>query len=93
MPEALVIFAVFAVAVAVFVGGWIHARDPANFNAQRELLRSREQQRLLQERLHRAQRENWSTEMIATVTAQLDDNVAEIERLRVLITPQTGAKA
>ncbi|MEO6004542.1 MAG: hypothetical protein ABIZ04_13640 [Opitutus sp.] len=93
MPEALVIFAVFAVAVAVFVGGWVQARDPANFNAQRELIRSREQHRLLQERLHRAQRENWSAEMIATVSSQLEDTAAEIERLREMSAPPSGAKA
>jgi hypothetical protein len=71
MPEALAIAAVFAVAVAACVGAWLHSRDPANQNTANEVVRLRQQQVWLEQRLLLAQREKWGSEMIDSITGEL----------------------
>jgi len=82
MPEALAIAAVFAVAVVAYVSGWLHARNPANYNVAKELIRLSEQHQFLQDRLALAQRERWSPDMINTLSKQLDAISSESGRLR-----------
>lgn len=93
MPEALAIFAVVVVSVGVYVAAWIQAKDPANYNAQRELVRLKEQQRLLQQRLSAARREKWGMDMIETISEQLDASCSEFEEVKAKMASQTVARS
>lgn len=92
MPEALAIFAVFAVSIGVYVAAWIQAKDPANYNVQKEFVRLKEQQRLLQQRLLAARREKWAVEMIETISEQFDASCSEIEAVKAKMVLQTIAR-
>lgn len=72
MPEALAILVIVVVAVAAWIGAWVHARNPANYNVRHEIERLHYQAGWLQERLEVARRENWGGEMIANLEAELE---------------------
>ena len=80
MPEALAIVAVFAVAVAAWVGALLHARDPRNHSPVIERARLRDQQAMLHERLNLARQERWSPEMIESLSDQLAEVSSQLHR-------------
>jgi hypothetical protein len=80
MPEALAVVAVFVVAVVAWLGAWLHARDPANYNARAEVERLRHHAVWLQQRLEVAQREAWSEDMVANLSDELDATVRQLEQ-------------
>ncbi|MBS0633178.1 MAG: hypothetical protein JSS11_14805 [Verrucomicrobia bacterium] len=80
MPEALAILAVAVIAAGIYVMAWLQARDPAQANALRERERLQHQAGWLEERLAKAQRENWSPEMIAGIAAERAAVIAQLER-------------
>jgi len=71
MPEALVVLAVFVVTIAAWLGAWMHARNPANYNVRLEIERLKQQAAWLEERLDVACRERWATDMIASISDEL----------------------
>ena len=82
MPEAFAVVAVFVVAIVAWVGAWMHARNPANFNARDESERLRQHAQWVEQRLERAQRERWGDEMMAALhdeRATLNRQIADTE--------------
>lgn len=77
MPEALAIFAVFAVIAASFIGARQHAGHGAT-DPRREIERLQHQERWLRQRLERAKRENWGSEMIAGFAKDLESTSREL---------------
>lgn len=71
MPEALVVFFIFAVVATAFVAAWIRSRAPSLVNLQEDLQRLRQHEAWLRERLHRAQLERWDSDMIAGLAEEL----------------------
>ncbi len=80
MPEALAVVAVLVVAVVAWLGAWLHARDPANYNARAEAERLRHHSVWLQERLELAQRERWSEEMVSNLADELNMTARQLEK-------------
>lgn len=81
MPEALVIFFIFAVTALVFVAAWIRGRDPSLVNVHDDLQRLRQHEIWLRERLHRAEREQWDDAMIAGLADELRATSLQLARL------------
>src|SRR5262245_12144764 len=82
MPEALAVAAVLVVALAAWVGAWLHARNPANFNARDEADRLRAQAEWIERRLAVAERERWGKDMTETLLlerAEVARQLAELE--------------
>lgn len=71
MPEALVIFLVSTVCLAVYVGAWLRWRDPVRLDPGGERLRVTHQVRALEERLQQARRERWDETMLGNLEAEL----------------------
>lgn len=72
MPEALAVVAVFVIAVIIYVAMWLQSRDPALHKPQEEFARLQHQVTWLDERLAKARRENWGTEMVASIADERD---------------------
>jgi hypothetical protein len=85
MPEALAVVAVFVVTAIAYVGAWLHARDPAKRNVLDDIARLRHHAEWLQSRLEVAQRENWETEMIASLSDELENTLRQLAALRATI--------
>ena len=83
MPEALVVFFIFAVTAAVFVAAWIRGRDPSLVDIHDDVQRLRQHEAWLRERLHRAEREAWDREMIAGLADELCATSNQLARLSV----------
>lgn len=89
MPEALAVLFVTTVSVICYIAAKIQARNPAQWDARKELVRLRQQRAYLEERLALAREENWDSEMcdhilqqlratrseLAHMTAEMDDSV------------------
>jgi hypothetical protein len=80
MPEALVVFFVFAVVVIVFVAAWIRGRDPSLVNIHEDIQRLRHHEVWLRERLERAEREQWGEAMIENLAAELRATSRQLDR-------------
>jgi len=80
MPEAFAVLRVFGVSVFVYIFAWVRARDPANYRHAEEVERLRIRGAWLEERLRLSERENWSAEMRADLTAQLADNARDLAK-------------
>lgn len=87
MPEALAVLAIIVVAVAAWVGAWMHARDPANYKPHEEHSRLQQHEGWLQGRLETARREKWSEDMVANLEADLE----AAQRQRVTVEGQIAA--
>ena len=72
MPEALVVAAILAVAVAVYLYALLESRNPARQNAQLDLARLRQHTAWLQDRLRLAEEENWDGDMVASISTELE---------------------
>ncbi len=72
MPEALIVAAVFVIAVMIYVAMWRQSRDPALHQPHEELARLQHQVTWLDERLVKARREKWGDEMIASIVQERD---------------------
>lgn len=89
MPEALAVLFVTTVSVICYIAAKVQARNPAHWDARKELLRLRQQRDYLEQRLELAREENWGREMcehlrqqlratrseLAHMTAEMDDSV------------------
>ncbi len=73
MPEALAVLVVLVVAVVAWFGAWLHARDPANYNAREEAARWQQQAGWLEQRLAVARRERWGEEMESGIARELEN--------------------
>jgi len=80
MPEALAVVFVFAVSAFIYVAARFQSRDPARLNAPDERLRLQHHEAWLQERLHRAQREQWDADMVAGIAAELRATSQQLAR-------------
>ena len=80
MPEAFVVFFIFAVSVIVFVAAWIRGRDPSLVNVHDDLQRLRHHEVWLRERLVRAEREQWGEAMIESLAAELRTTSRQLDR-------------
>lgn len=71
MPETFAVVLVFVVSIIVYVAAKIQARNPVHHHpsVRREQLQS--QHAWLEERLLRAERENWGPEMRHSIAEQL----------------------
>jgi hypothetical protein len=83
MPEAFAVVIVFVVALGVYVGALIHSRNPANFNARQDLERLRQQEAWLRQRLHLAEQEKWSGDMVARLTEELGATSQQLAKHRL----------
>lgn len=72
MPEALAVFAVFVVTIVAWFSAWMHARNPANYNARDEAERLRHHAAWLEQRLEVAHREQWGDDMIDALNDERD---------------------
>ena len=70
MVEALAVVAVFFIAIIIYIGMWLQARDPALSKPHEELVRIHHQMRWLDERLAKARREGWGDAMTANIVAE-----------------------
>lgn len=89
MPEALAIVAVFVIAVVIYFAMWLQTRDPALNKPHEELARMQLQVKWLEDRLVAARREQWGSEMIASIEAE---HAATIARLAQAESEQAGKK-
>jgi hypothetical protein len=80
MPEALAVLIVLIVSVVVYFSARLHAANPANYRPAEELQRLEQQNEWLTEKLSRAERENWGTEMHESIRRELEKNRAEKSR-------------
>ena len=80
MPEALALFAVLIIAVTVYVVAWVQSRDSAHDCPREELLRLRQQQQWLQQRVELAKRENWPYEMADVISNDLGAVTEQISK-------------
>ena len=80
MPEALAIFAIFVVSIAVWISARLQAANPALQTPQLDRARLRHHADWLQHRLQIAQQENWDAEMIAGLQADLAAATRELAR-------------
>ena len=69
-------------ALAAWIGAWMHARNPANFNAQEEAERLRHHAAWLEQRLAVARREQWGHDMIGDLTAELSATAQQLARVQ-----------
>ena len=83
MPEAFVIFFIFAVVVISFVAAWLRSRDPSLLNLHEDLQRLRHHEGWLRQRLELAQREQWDREMIAGLSDELRATSLQLARVAV----------
>lgn len=83
MPEALIVVAVFVIAVIIYVAMWLQTRDPALYNARDELARLQHQMKWLEERLAKARKEQWGKEMIASIVHERDATAGQLARAGV----------
>jgi len=83
MPEALAIVAVFAIALIIYVAMWMQTRDPALHKPHEEFARLQHQVTWLEERLAKARREKWGTEMIASIEAERDATAGRLAKAGV----------
>ena len=83
MPEALVIVAVFVVALVAFVGAWIQSRNPAGVDVMSESARLKHHAAWLSQRLQRAQREKWEAEMVNNLEAELEVTSRALGRIEM----------
>lgn len=81
MPEALIAFAVFVITIIVYVVAWIQSRDPKHYDARQERERLQHHHVWLEQRLHRARRENWGDEMIARCAHELEATAQQLAKL------------
>ena len=84
MPEALAVLAVFVVAIAAWLGAWMHTRNPANYNARDEVARLQQQAAWLEQRLAVAQRERWSPDMVDVLCDEIDQTSEHLARAKRL---------
>ena len=80
MPEALTIAAVFTIAVAIYAGVRMQIRQPALNQPHEERARMQQQVKWLEERLAAARRENWGSEMMASIAAERDATVEQLAK-------------
>ena len=81
MPEALAVVAVLVVTLIAWVGALLHARDPANHNGAAEVARLRHHAAWLEQRLERAQREGWGSDMIRPLSDEIAAVSAQLQRV------------
>ena len=80
MPEALAVLAVVVVTIVAWFGAWMHARNPANYNARDEVARLRQHSAWLHQRLELAQRERWGGDMIASLSDEIEATAEQLAR-------------
>jgi hypothetical protein len=81
MPEAFAVLVVFVVAIMAWIGAWLQARDPANYNPRQESERLVVQAAWLEQRVELARRENWDSQMIANLESELESARRESRRI------------
>ena len=85
MPEAFAILFVFAAFAAVWIGSWLHSRNPANHQPAENAARLRHHAAWLRQRIERARQEKWDPDMMAKLEAELatiSGELAAIDGLR-----------
>ncbi len=85
MPEALVVLAVFVVAVVAWMGAWMHARDPAQQNPREDFAQAQQHAMWLEQRLEVARRERWEHHMVVSLTNELELTQARARTLRTVL--------
>lgn len=78
MPEALAVLAVFLVCVVIYVIAKVQARNPELQKPAAQLAQLNEQRAWLEERLRRAERENWGNEMRQSIVRQLEETMRKV---------------
>ncbi len=81
MPEAFAVLGVFVVCVFAYVAAWLRSRDPSLQNAVEDAHRLRHHAAWLQDRLERAQREQWGPEMTGLIATELKATNAQLAAL------------
>lgn len=91
MPEALACLFVFVVSIVTYVGARIHAANPAYYDLDAERVRLRQYHASLQERLQRAQRENWEPAMVDRIFEELEMTEAQLLQIGASANPPAQA--
>src|SRR5436189_255163 len=90
MPEALACLLVFAICVAAYVAAQLASRDPARQNVTQDVSTLRQHRAWLQQRLEKAQRENWGEDMVETLAAARRARVRSKPRYSIASTPRSS---
>ena len=93
MPEAFAVLAVVVVTIVAWFSAWMHARNPANTNAQAEIARLRQHAAWLEQRMEVAQREKWGGDMIATLSDEMEGTARQLVRARSVLGRSVGKPA